>query len=90
MEKIKVTENDEYIVYENSSTKDITKYCVRPLPNNLPPLENAVVYIVEHKKTCDRKYMLYINGYPYEDDIGIDGLAVKIDMLRFLKKANKL
>ena len=90
MEEIKiVTENDEYIVYENMSTEILTKYCTKELPNNLPPLKNSAVYVVEHKKDHTKRYMLYRNGYPYEDAFGCDTLATKIDMLRFLEKANK-
>lgn len=84
-----ITENDNYFVYENSMTKNLTDYCVRPLPNNLPPLDKSVVYILENKKDGTKHYILYVDGLPVDDAFGFDGIAVKIEMLRFLKRANK-
>lgn len=79
-------EDDKYRYYTNISTEILDKHCVSNSVN-APKLFNYKCYILENKENGKRIYVLYNNkGEPVADSYQLDGMGIKIDMMRVMKK----
>lgn len=86
MDKKFVFDNEICNFYTSTACKLIEKECTTPATNN-PKLIGHKVYICQDKKTKTETYVLFNKkGEAIADSYTMDGLAIKIEMLRFLKK----
>ena len=84
-----IAENEFCNIFNNDACESLTEYCESYF-NGYKPLKNHKVFICEEKKDGHKIYVLFDDkGEPIEEDYAFDGMAVKIEMLRFLKGKNK-
>ena len=85
MEKKLIAENELCRIYTNSASESLTQYCEQNL-NNLPKLHNHKVFICENKESGNISFVLFNDkGVPIEENRALDGMAIKIEILRYLK-----
>ena len=83
-----IGENEHCKFYYNCMCESLEKECTGWL-NDLPPLENHRVFIAEDKDCGTKNYVLFNEkGEPIKSNYAVDSLAIDIELLRFLKKAN--
>lgn len=79
-------EDNKYRYYTSTCTEILDKQCVSE-SLNAPKLTNHKCYMLENKENGEKIFALYNNkGEPVADSYQLDGLGIKIDMMRVMKK----
>ena len=85
MNKKLIAENELCCIFNDGTCEMLTDYCERYF-NNFPQLKNHKVFICEEKKNGHKMYVLFNeSNEPIEEDCALDGMAIKIEKLRYLK-----
>lgn len=79
-------ENDGYEIYTSTETEILEKSCKRYF-NGHPKLVGYRVRLVKSKENGSIIFVLYNKkGEPIAEDSQLDGMGMKIELMRFLKK----
>jgi hypothetical protein len=63
--------------------ESLTRYAGKPL-RNLPRLDDAIVYLTERQNGY-KAFVLVLQGNAVDEDQTLEGMAFKIDALRFVQ-----